>query len=230
MSRTPGRSSGPAAKRPTTPLTSSPTLSTLSSSPSSPDLGLLSHAFSPASDSDTTAARKLFPTPDLAAHAHTHVLDRSAHSSEPQSAQAKGKGKALPPPPAPKKVRKERQTRIQEHLRTVKPGSPSPSASSAKSSSSAKHPKPAKTPKRLTPATVVEPADDLELELDVADAVDPAQGAAADGPASPSAGELDVAAMAEEEVQARLKQEKDELMTRLASHGCVYFPPHPRGS
>ncbi|KAL8283724.1 hypothetical protein RQP46_005519 [Phenoliferia psychrophenolica] len=236
MSSTPRRSSGPPGKRPSTPLTLSPTLSTLSSlSSSSPDLGLLSHAFSPASDhSDST--RKLFPTPSATDLHHAHVLDRSAHHlSGSPSAQAKGKGKAAPPPPppAPKKVRKERQTRIQEHLRTVKPGSPSPSASSAKSSSSTKHPKPARIPKRHAPAAVVEPADDVELEPDLADAVDPAQEGPVGEPLSPAAaaGRLDVAAMAEEEVQARLKQEKEELMATLASHGCVTLVlTHPRGS
>ncbi|KAK4701972.1 hypothetical protein P7C70_g4253, partial [Phenoliferia sp. Uapishka_3] len=214
---TPRRSATSSRHSSAAPLTISPTFSTLSSLSSSysSETEQLSPPFDPSS---SDSSRKLFPEATaVAGSIRALSLHHSSNddSSELSSAMGKGKGKGKPLP-APKKVKKERQTRIQEHLRSVKPGSPSPSASSSKSSSSSYKLGPshmAKKAKRKAPTPVDDDADISDL------AQDRCSSTSISVPC-----DLDVAAMAEEEVQARLKQEKEQLMARLASHG---INPHP---
>jgi hypothetical protein len=122
------------------------------------------------------------------------------------------------PASATAKPRSERQTRLQEHLRAVKPGSSTSSTGSVKSASSVAANRVLRNNRRKV---VVEQEEDEEDEEELRT---PTKRIAA---VESAAMEVDVIALSEEEVQSRLDQEKEELMTRLALYGYVPLP-HPR--
>lgn len=213
------------SKDPSNPKPTSPTLSTSSSSSlSSDDLGLLDHGYSPA---PRAAKRRVYnvvsPSPAAPRMARTisldDVMERKASSAGGSTGrepvvEVKGKGKA------PQMVRRERQTRISEHLQAVKPASPSPSASSKSSAASTSGP--------TVVVHVKKPVRSLKKKVVVV----VEQGPPVDEGEKPSVEELkkrashvDVMEIPAAELKVQRDQDKEQLARKLATYGSVHSLP-----
>ncbi|KAM0756197.1 hypothetical protein T439DRAFT_320893 [Meredithblackwellia eburnea MCA 4105] len=210
----------------------SPTLSTLSSlSSSSPDLGLLSHPYSPDNNSTTNKRRRQQHTAsDVNLHSAPASRSRSAASALDAAVNAAAANLASPAnSPAKKPVRKERQTRIQEHLKSVKPGSPSPSVGSNKSASTNNNQPPKHQQlkqQHSSPSPIPKASAASSTSANQASAIPPPPPTLSLGaPFEPTTSSRKSPTRNDDvDFDAIVTREKNELVHKLASHGINPLP------